>query len=114
MPDGRPRDWAARVRPSTTAARFIAPHGPWLRRRSRADTKKGPAYARPVVCGGDEEDRTPDLRIANATLSQLSYVPEKSREFYQDQLSGPGHHDARLICAPRRFPGLGLGGTDAA
>jgi hypothetical protein len=23
----------------------------------------------------DEEDRTPDLRIANATLSQLSYVP---------------------------------------
>jgi hypothetical protein len=26
--------------------------------------------------GGDEEDRTPDLRIANATLSQLSYVPE--------------------------------------
>ena len=28
-----------------------------------------------VGCGGDEEDRTPDLRIANATLSQLSYVP---------------------------------------
>lgn len=27
--------------------------------------------------GGDEEDRTPDLRIANATLSQLSYVPER-------------------------------------
>ena len=25
--------------------------------------------------GGDEEDRTPDLRIANSTLSQLSYVP---------------------------------------
>ena len=29
-----------------------------------------------LLCfGGDEEDRTPDLRIANATLSQLSYVP---------------------------------------
>ena len=27
------------------------------------------------IDGGDEEDRTPDLRIANATLSQLSYVP---------------------------------------
>ena len=27
------------------------------------------------LIGGDEEDRTPDLRIANATLSQLSYVP---------------------------------------
>ncbi len=25
--------------------------------------------------GGDEEDRTPDLRIANASLSQLSYTP---------------------------------------
>ena len=28
-----------------------------------------------LVCGGEEEDRTPDLRIANATLSQLSYPP---------------------------------------
>jgi len=28
-----------------------------------------------VFFGGDEEDRTPDLRIANATLSQLSYAP---------------------------------------
>lgn len=27
--------------------------------------------------GGGEEDRTPDLRIANATLSQLSYPPMK-------------------------------------
>lgn len=32
--------------------------------------------------GGAEEDRTPDLRIANATLSQLSYRPTK-RELYQ-------------------------------
>jgi hypothetical protein len=28
-----------------------------------------------VVFGGAEGDRTPDLRIANATLSQLSYGP---------------------------------------
>ena len=28
-----------------------------------------------VDIGGAEEDRTPDLRIANATLSQLSYGP---------------------------------------
>ena len=27
------------------------------------------------IPGGDEGDRTPDLRIANATLSQLSYIP---------------------------------------
>jgi hypothetical protein len=33
-------------------------------------------------CGGDEEDRTPDLRIANATLSQLSYVPTLNPPFY--------------------------------
>jgi hypothetical protein len=33
------------------------------------------------VNGGDEEDRTPDLRIANATLSQLSYVPIYSAYF---------------------------------
>jgi hypothetical protein len=29
--------------------------------------------------GGVEEDRTPDLRIANATLSQLSYHPGEAR-----------------------------------
>ncbi len=29
-----------------------------------------------AVIGGAEEDRTPDLRIANATLSQLSYGPK--------------------------------------
>ena len=28
--------------------------------------------------GGDEGDRTLDLRIANATLSQLSYVPTQN------------------------------------
>jgi hypothetical protein len=31
------------------------------------------------VVGGAEEDRTPDLRIANATLSQLSYRPTIQR-----------------------------------
>ncbi len=34
------------------------------------------------VFGGAEEDRTPDLRIANATLSQLSYRPDtRTMEF---------------------------------
>ena len=36
---------------------------------------KGPRSRALYLFGGDEEDRTPDLRIANATLSQLSYVP---------------------------------------
>src|SRR5688572_10443192 len=33
--------------------------------------------------GGVEEDRTPDLRIANATLSQLSYHPTERPSFYR-------------------------------
>ncbi len=32
--------------------------------------------------GGAEEDRTPDLRIANATLSQLSYRPTRQGPVY--------------------------------
>ena len=36
------------------------------------DSRKEKRY---VEIGGAEEDRTPDLRIANATLSQLSYRP---------------------------------------
>ena len=35
-----------------------------------------------------EEDRTPDLRIANATLSQLSYHPSESRGFYRKRRGG--------------------------
>ena len=31
--------------------------------------------------GGEEEDRTPDLVIANDALSQLSYPPTKVRAF---------------------------------
>ena len=34
-----------------------------------------------------EEDRTPDLRIANATLSQLSYHPSERRAFYRKPTS---------------------------
>ena len=33
--------------------------------------------------GGDEGDRTLDLRIANATLSQLSYVPTRCKFYPQ-------------------------------
>jgi hypothetical protein len=32
---------------------------------------------RPSKIGGDEGDRTPDLGIANAALSQLSYIPDR-------------------------------------
>ena len=51
-------------------------HSPGL---PHAMEKLGAAHWRPLnFPGGDEEDRTPDLRIANATLSQLSYVPERA------------------------------------
>src|SRR5690606_17570990 len=49
--------------------------------RSLATKKPATLRFRPSVAlrrlesGGAEEDRTPDLRIANATLSQLSYRP---------------------------------------
>lgn len=33
------------------------------------------------ILGGAEEDRTPDLRIANATLSQLSYRPNSQPSY---------------------------------
>ena len=41
-----------------------------------------------VKNGGAEEDRTPDLRIANATLSQLSYGPMYRRLVYYRLESG--------------------------
>ena len=33
------------------------------------------------MSGGEEEDRTPDLRIANAALSQLSYPPTRGQKY---------------------------------
>ena len=41
--------------------------------------------------GGVEEDRTPDLRIANATLSQLSYHPIGEPRILPEG-GGPGYH----------------------
>src|SRR5690349_22698751 len=47
-----------------------------LKEQSRAQKQKAPvARGLSNEYGGDEGDRTLDLRIANATLSQLSYVP---------------------------------------
>lgn len=37
--------------------------------------EKGTLDRVPFNIGGDEEDRTPGLGIANAALSQLSYIP---------------------------------------
>jgi len=40
---------------------------------------KGSLFSEPFGFGGDEEDRTPGLGIANAALSQLSYIPGNFR-----------------------------------
>ena len=40
--------------------------------------EKGQSNVWPSMSGGEDEDRTHDLRIANAALSQLSYVPTLS------------------------------------
>ena len=38
--------------------------------------KENPAKHNKVFCGGDKEDRTPDLLNAIQALSQLSYTPK--------------------------------------
>ncbi len=38
------------------------------------ETQKGPAASRALHHGAGEENRTPDLRITNALLYQLSYT----------------------------------------
>ena len=38
-----------------------------------------------LIVGGEDEDRTHDLRIANAALSQLSYPPDRGRILYHSQ-----------------------------
>jgi hypothetical protein len=57
----------------------------------RAVDRKARSHAwatQEAVRGGDEEDRTPDLRIANATLSQLSYVPDGCSVDQRDRVVG--------------------------
>ena len=45
----------------------------------RGRDSKGRSQSSGLYIGGGEGDRTLDLRIANATLSQLSYSPGKGR-----------------------------------
>lgn len=51
-----------------------------LREFLKAEKRRSPPVFFPTgfICGGEEEDRTPDLCIANAALSQLSYPPTES------------------------------------
>ena len=49
----------------------------------------------------DEEDRTPDLRIANAALSQLSYIPD-TQTLIAVYFSAPGWKKAEGMRLPFR------------
>ena len=58
---------------------------------ARDAQRKGPGRSQALESvGGDEEDRTPDLCIANAALSQLSYAPTKPKILSgHDEYFGP-------------------------
>jgi hypothetical protein len=60
-------------------------------------------------CGGDEGDRTPDLGIANAALSQLSYIPLRKNIIASKGGNGQSVLDqSRLLCSTDCFkPGMG-------
>ncbi len=66
-----------------------------------------PGFARLVFDGGAEEDRTPDLRIANATLSQLSYGPvNQAADFNRRTLAchpRPGAREPPIVPRLRAF-----------
>ena len=65
-----------------------------------------------IVCGGEDEDRTHDLRIANAALSQLSYPPNVGAILYHPdpliKANAPDRNRSRealsLKCGQRARP----------
>ncbi|SUS05356.1 hypothetical protein DF3PA_10146 [Candidatus Defluviicoccus seviourii] len=56
--------------------------------------------------GGAEGGRTPDLRIANATLSQLSYGPET--RFKRGRIMGAGSGRCQACAGPGSRSGCAL------
>ena len=62
---------------------------------SSNDNRRAPAHAGALLdsIGGDRGTRTPDLCIANAALSQLSYIP-KMGQYISPQ------HGRSVVCTP--------------
>lgn len=78
--------------------------------KPRQHWRSGQKKAQPIrvglwVNGGEEEDRTPDLRIANAALSQLSYPPTKER--YSSAIQTALNGECRSSWSGLRRPGGG-------
>ena len=61
--------------------RSVSPQGFMLQSNTTMKSWESPiphkkiSYKCTIFCGGDKGIRTPDLRIANATLYQLSHIP---------------------------------------
>ena len=55
------------------------------RRAGSTRKKKARRLSEPFKIGGPKEDRTPDLRIANAALSQLSYRPDEAAQYSRSE-----------------------------
>ncbi|CDW93168.1 hypothetical protein THICB2_30209 [Thiomonas sp. CB2] len=65
------------VKPAPCAGLISEGHNSFTITERPTRKTKAQALAWAWVFGGPKEDRTPDLCIANAALSQLSYRPEK-------------------------------------
>ena len=50
------------------------------------------------LIGGDDRDRTDDLSVANAALSQLSYIPTET--LYLTRLAAPGQFKKPVFSGP--------------
>jgi hypothetical protein len=67
------------------------------------------------INGGAEGDRTLDLRIANATLSQLSYRPTIRRAILASRIgtsSGESDKSPSARSSEQRHPEIAAGGYD--
>ena len=61
---------------------------------------RAPSTQRP---GGDEGTRTPDIRLAKAALSQLSYIPAPLSSTFSDDPQLPGIASMIRCCGPSRI-----------
>src|SRR6185437_4364914 len=93
----------ARIRPATVAAK-----GAIAGRQSKLQN------LRSKLDGGDRGARTPDLSIANAALSQLSYVPIRGPVRHLNKNSGRIHRRERPEPRSNQFsPAVAIFRSDA-
>ena len=77
-------DAAFRTKPGTCASTGVS-----------GRREKGQSNVWPSISGGEDEDRTHDLRIANAALSQLSYPPTRGAKYSKKAFQSIGERLCR-------------------